>query len=95
MSHHQPTKTYRVGIVPAPEQRFPSWQSAAILRDFSSPWLEVDDTGTAFRALHDGAHLYFRFDVEESNILVYEKDLTKFDVLNSERVEIFSGRTRN
>lgn len=89
MNHHQPTKTYGVGIVPAPQHRFPNWQSATILRDFSSPWLEVEDTGTAFRALHDGTHLYFRFDVEEANILVYEKEHTKFDVLNSERVEIF------
>lgn len=86
---NEPLSTYIVKRVESSGVRFPNWQPATILRDFSSPWLEVEDTGTAFRALHDGAHLYFRFDVEEPNILVYEKDQTKFDVLNSERVEIF------
>ncbi|MEQ8702616.1 MAG: sugar-binding protein [Phaeodactylibacter sp.] len=81
--------TYTVERTEIHEHLFPNWQPATILRDFSSPWLEVEDTGTTFRALHDGVYLYFRFDVQESNILIYEKDHTKFDVLNSERVEIF------
>jgi hypothetical protein len=89
MNSHKPTKTYQVRMVPTPPNHFPNWQPATILRDFSSPWLEVEETGVNFRALHDGVHLYFRFDVQESNILIYEKDHTKFDVLNSERVEIF------
>ena len=89
MNSHKPTKTYQVRIVPTPPNHFPNWQPATILRDFSSPWLEVEETGVNFRALHDGVYLYFRFDVQESNILIYEKDHTKFDVLNSERVEIF------
>lgn len=80
---------YTVHRIEPPGPSFPDWAIAALLRDFSSPWLEVEETGVNFRALHDGVYLYFRFDVQESNILIYEKDHTKFDVLNSERVEIF------
>ena len=89
MNDHQSEKHYKVERTPMPQRLFPDWQSAVKLSDFSSPWLRTKDTGTTFHALHDGTYFYFRFDVEESNILIYEKEHTKFDVLNSERVEIF------
>lgn len=90
MKTRAPIQSYTVCRIAAqPNAPFPDWKAASPLQAFSSPWLEVVDTGTTFRALHDGQQLYFRFDVEEANILIYEKAHTKFDVLNSERVEIF------
>lgn len=64
------------------------WSHARLLNDFVSPWQQAP-TNTIFRALYDDDFFYFRFDVKESNILVYRNQNDEQEVVRSERVEIF------
>jgi hypothetical protein len=65
------------------------WKKASVLTSFIFPWNSDAPPNLLFRALHDSRHLYFRFDVIDSSIIVSKESRDKMVVLNSDRVEIF------
>jgi hypothetical protein len=67
----------------------PGWASAKVLSDFRFPWEERAAPVTEFRALHDGTHLFFRFDCADDNLVLAEGATEKERVLGSDRVELF------
>ncbi len=67
----------------------PIWEQANVNSDFSFPWEEKTPPKTSFRALYDNEFFYFRFDVEDDNVLTHVKDDHKMEVVDSDRVEIF------
>lgn len=66
----------------------PDWEQAPVLCDFRFPWENRPVPATAFRALHDGGHLYFRFDCADADLVLAEGD-ARTRVLGSDRVELF------
>ena len=67
----------------------PVWEQANVSSDFTFPWEETTPPKTSFRALYDDEHFYFRFDVEDDNVLTHVKEDHKMEVVDSDRVEIF------
>ena len=67
----------------------PIWEQANINSDFSFPWEHEESPKTTFRALYDDENLYFRFDVQDDNVLTYVREDHKMEVVDSDRVEIF------
>jgi hypothetical protein len=67
----------------------PGWQSAHVLTDFSFPWTKRTPPATEFRALWNGQHLYFRFDVTDTDVVLGEGADAMEKVIGSDRVEIF------
>jgi hypothetical protein len=65
------------------------WSKAEILKDFHSPWYDINKTKTEFRALWDDKHLFFLFKVLDDTVHV---DVTNnsFKSINvSDRIELF------
>lgn len=94
-THFEAMKTYNVKRI-APnqmkiegKQMNPIWEKANVTTDFSFPWEDEVAPKTSFRALCDDQFFYFRFDVEDDNILTYIKEDHKMEVVDSDRVEIF------
>jgi hypothetical protein len=46
------------------------WQRAAVLSDFSFPWTQTKAPETLFRALWDDENFYFRFEVEDAEVVL-------------------------
>lgn len=67
----------------------PIWEQANVSSDFTFPWEEKTPPKTSFRALYDNDFFYFRFDVEDDNVLTHVKEDCKMEVVDSDRVEIF------
>jgi hypothetical protein len=67
----------------------PLWQSAHVLTDFSFPWTKQTPPATEFRALWNKQHLYFRFDVCDTDVVLAEGASVMQKVVGSDRVEIF------
>ncbi|MDE5421256.1 carbohydrate-binding family 9-like protein [Ancylomarina sp. DW003] len=67
----------------------PVWEQANINSDFSFPWENEEALKTTFRALYDDENFYFRFDVQDDNVLTYVRENHKMEVVDSDRVEIF------
>jgi len=67
----------------------PIWEQANLTSDFSFPWEEQTPPKTSFRAFYDDEFFYFRFDVEDDNVLTHVKEDHKMEVVDSDRVEIF------
>ncbi|MCZ4694031.1 hypothetical protein DWB61_02990 [Ancylomarina euxinus] len=44
---------------------------------------------TSFRALYDENYFYFRFDVEDNNVLTHVKDDRGMEIIDSDRAEVF------
>lgn len=65
------------------------WDTAIVISDFSFPWEDIIAPKTEFRALYDNEYFYFRFEVEDENVLTFVKDNHKMEVVHSDRVEIF------
>lgn len=72
--------------------KHPIWDKANILSDFSFPWEDKVSPKTVFRALYDENYFYFRFDVEDDNVLTHVNEDHKMEVVDSDRVEIFFRR---
>tara|TARA_R110001583_G_scaffold8896_2_gene41994 strand:- start:46032 stop:46676 length:645 start_codon:yes stop_codon:yes gene_type:complete len=73
----------------------PIWEQAGIISDFSFPWENRTAPKTIFRALYDDKYFYFRFDVEDENVLTFVKDNHKMEVVHSDRVEMFFRQDEN
>ncbi|MFT5749023.1 MAG: hypothetical protein ACI93S_000276 [Ancylomarina sp.] len=67
----------------------PAWDKAIVISDFSFPWEYERAPKTEFRALYDNEYFYFRFDVEDENVLTFVKNNHRMEVVHSDRVEIF------
>ncbi len=65
------------------------WKKADVLDDFSQPWRSEPMQGTIFRALHSDKYLYLRYDVKDSDLVIYNDYQKKRDIVRSDRVEIF------
>ncbi|GAA5221260.1 sugar-binding protein [Membranihabitans marinus] len=65
------------------------WTKGDELSEFKSPWTNNQNNGTSFVAVHDGQYFYFKYRVTDDNVLLYTDQNTRFDVLNSDRIEIF------
>ena len=71
------------------EQMHPVWEMADVITDFSYPWENAKAPQIIFRALFDEENFYFRFDVQEENVLTFVDQNHKMEVVDSDRVEIF------
>ena len=71
------------------EEMHSVWDMANENADFTYPWEQEKAPEMIFRALHDNQNFYFRFDVEERNILTFTDKNHKMEVVDSDRVEIF------
>lgn len=67
----------------------PLWEQATLLKDFSSPWHHDDVKPIAFKALHDGQHLYMSYKVYDGTLHIDKTDNSKKSTDNSDRVELF------
>jgi hypothetical protein len=67
----------------------PIWEQANINSDFSFPWEDEEAPKTTFRAFCDNENFYFRFDVQDDNVLTHVREDHKMEVVDSDRVEIF------
>lgn len=67
----------------------PFWDKANVMSDFIFPWEKEKPPRTNFRALYDDNYFYFRFDVDDNNVLTHIKIDNKMEVVDSDRVEIF------
>ena len=65
------------------------WDKALLLKNFSYPWDALNTQKTNFKALYNKHHLFLRYMVNDTNILIYNKSNDKMGVVNSDRVEIF------
>ena len=65
------------------------WSQADMLDTFISPWRTKGSENTNFQALWDQQYVYFKFEVQEDNILIYRDQDLEQEVVGSERVEIF------
>ncbi len=65
------------------------WGKAAVLSDFSFPWTGAEAPQTLFRALWDGECFYFRYEVEDLDLVLGEGGDAMEKVIGSDRVEIF------
>ncbi|MEP5338740.1 MAG: carbohydrate-binding family 9-like protein [Algibacter sp.] len=88
-------KTYSVNSIPVNKLIITGkgdddlWSKAIVLNDFSSPWEDIKETKTEFKALWDGDHLFFCFHVMDSTIHIDNTD-NSFNSINvSDRVELF------
>lgn len=67
----------------------PLWKKAIVLTDFKSPWDTEKPSEIEFRALWDGANLFFCFTVFDTMIHIEQKDESIQSIGNSDRVELF------
>jgi hypothetical protein len=65
------------------------WEKAQVLNDFCSPWDAEKPAEIQFRALWDGAHLFFCFTVFDPEIHIDKTDDSVISIGNSDRVELF------
>ncbi|MGW9686135.1 carbohydrate-binding family 9-like protein [Flagellimonas sp. 2504JD1-5] len=65
------------------------WEKANVLDEFSQPWRSEPMQETIFRALHTNEYLYLRYDVKDTNLVIYDGYQKKRDIIRSDRVEIF------
>jgi len=77
-------KTYEVKFSPDRDVG-----AGVLLDDFTFPWREESCPKTEFRAVWDGDVLRFRFDVEDTDLVLHEGEDADASVLGSDRVELF------
>lgn len=65
------------------------WAGAEVLTDFIFPWSDLPAPATIFRALWDDENFYFRYVVEDADVVMAEGVDAKEKVMGSDRVEIF------
>ncbi len=67
----------------------PQWSEADSLTDFAFAWEDRDAPQTGFRALHDDVNFHFRFNCNDTDLVLPDRATIKDRVLGSDRVEIF------
>lgn len=71
-----------------------NWKSANQITEFIHPWEIQENNGLIIKVAWDHEYIYFRYEVLEHNILVYERNNDKTEVESSERVEIFLRKNK-
>lgn len=69
------------------------WNRAELLTDFVFPWKEEEAPSTEFRALADDVNFYFRFEIEDRDIVLDSSEDPDEAVLGSDRAELFFSPT--
>jgi len=88
-------RTYSVNSIPINELHITGkvdshlWEKANDLNGFHSPWEEIKNTETKFKALWDGDYLFFCFEVLDSTTHVDKTDDSFNSINKSDRVELF------
>jgi hypothetical protein len=67
----------------------PQWAQAAVERHFIFPWKKIEAPATEFRALCDGADLYFTFRVHDEDVVVLGTLRDEEDAVFEDRVELY------
>ena len=67
----------------------PDWKRANTESHFVFPWKKAPAPATTFRALCDGANLYFTFHVEDADVFVLDKLRDEEDEVFEDRVEVY------
>ena len=65
------------------------WGSATRLDSFTFPWQDRPVPKTYFYALYNQYHFYFKFEVEDTDIVLDENGIQNLAVIGSDRVELF------
>lgn len=65
------------------------WDEASSMKHFLSPWVNLGESPTVFKALYDDAQLYFRFEVTDCHVYINEELQGRLAIDNSDRVELF------
>jgi hypothetical protein len=73
----------------------PLWENADVLDQFISPWNSETTPEIKFRALWDGASLFFCFKVYDSIVHINQEDDTIYSIGESDRVELFFRKDKN
>ena len=95
LTSSEPLKSYSVHSIKKKEIVMtgngddPEWKNALELTDFVYPWDKETAPHTSFKALHNKDWLYCLYQVKDNDINIFIKTNDKFDVLYSDRVEIF------
>ena len=66
-----------------------NWESVGAIKDFRFPWEQREASRTEFRALWNDGELHFRFDCDDTDLVLAEAPECKERVLGSDRVELF------
>lgn len=64
------------------------WDKLQAIR-FIDPWQQGEIPDTQFKAYHDDQYLYFAFDVEDPNTVIFEKVHDEMMIARQDRVELF------
>lgn len=67
----------------------PNWGEAKLIDDFNSPWANIPNVKTEFRALHDTLNFYFSFICFDTSIFIDETYEGNESIGRSDRVELF------
>ncbi len=70
----------------------PAWNKAAVEKRFVFPWKQAPAPPTQFRALCDGANLYFTFRVQDADIVALDRLRDEADEVFEDRVEVYLSR---
>ena len=88
-------KIYNVNPIPLNQLRITGkgndklWQNAINLTGFCSPWENIERALTTFKALWDGEHLFFCFNILDNSIHIDKTDNSYNSINVSDRVELF------
>lgn len=91
-------QTYPVRHLPGVEIRIDgradeaAWAQAVPETRFIFPWKPVPAPATEFRALSDGANLFFTFRVQDTDIVVLERLRDEEDAVFEDRAELYFAR---
>jgi hypothetical protein len=70
----------------------PAWKEAAVEKRFAFPWKQTPAPETEFRALCDGANLYFTFRVQDADIVALDRLRDEEEEVFEDRVEVYLSR---
>ncbi len=65
------------------------WQQANLLQEFVFPWQDRIPPETSFRALYNEKYFYFKFEVADTSLVLWEDSSKNMAVTGSDRVELF------
>tara|TARA_R110002050_G_scaffold261556_1_gene401609 strand:- start:84309 stop:84983 length:675 start_codon:yes stop_codon:yes gene_type:complete len=100
-SFREKMKMYNVNSIPLNQLSITGkgddklWENAVSLIDFCSPWEGIKNTETKFKALWDGSHLFFCFEISDDTIHIDKTDNNINSINNSDRVELFFRSDRS
>jgi hypothetical protein len=73
------------------ENKEPSWNKAISAGHFSNPWDSVCPK-TSLTLLHDNKYLYFFFDANDDNLILFPAITDNLDIGKEDRIELFFSK---